>query len=76
MAIAAAPRPRVKKLWTFEEMSAKLSETNSPTELWDGEISMSPAPTPAHQAIVFNFATLLRDFVTAEQFGFFLSPVD
>jgi Uma2 family endonuclease len=77
MATAAFPKPRPRRLWTFEEMSTKLPETNSPTELWDGEIIMSPAPTPSHQAIVLNFASLLRDFVAAETLGkVFVSPID
>ena len=38
----------------------KLSETNLPTQLIDGEIIMSPAATPLHQDIVLNTAILLR----------------
>ena len=58
-------------------MVAKLPETNMPTELWDGEIIMSPAPRPSHQEIVLNFASVLKHFVTAKKLGkVFVSPID
>ncbi|MEK7684723.1 MAG: Uma2 family endonuclease [Verrucomicrobiota bacterium] len=77
MAIASISRPRVRRLWTFDEMVAKLPETNMPTELWDGEIIMSPAPRPSHQEIVLNFASVLKHFVTAKKLGkVFVSPID
>jgi len=77
MAIASVPKPRSRKLWTFSELTAKLSESNIPTELWDGELIMSPAPAPSHQDIVLNFASLLRSFVIRKKLGkVFVSPID
>lgn len=78
MAIATLLRPAAKKrLWTFDEMLAELPESNLPMELWDGELIMSPTPRPNHQRIVFNLATLFRDFVTERRLGeVFLSPLD
>jgi len=77
MGTGAIPKSQTRRLWTFEEVAAKLPESNSPTELWDGEIVMSPAPTPSHQGIVLNFATLLRDVVRARKLGrVFVSPID
>jgi Uma2 family endonuclease len=77
MPTAAIPKRQVRRLWTFKEMAATLPETNSPVELWDGEIIMSPAPAPSRQEIVLNFASLLRDFVTAKRLGkVFVSPID
>jgi Uma2 family endonuclease len=77
MPSAAVPKSQTRRLWTFEEVAAKLPESNSPTELWDGEIVMSPAPTPSHQDIVLNFASLLRSFVRARNRGrVFVSPID
>jgi Uma2 family endonuclease len=71
------PRPKPKRLWTFDELSAKMPETNQPTELWDGELIMSPAPRPSHQKIVYRFARHLEDFVTSRQLGeIILSPCD
>jgi Uma2 family endonuclease len=38
---------------------------------------MSPAPTPSHQDVVFNFATLLKKFVGRKRLGkVFVSPID
>jgi hypothetical protein len=54
--IATKPKVTARKkgmgrLWTFEEMQAELPESNRPTELWDGELLMSPAPSFFHQLI-------------------------
>ena len=77
MPAAAIPQPAAKRLWTFSEMAAQLPESNVPTELWDGEIIISPAPSPSHQEIVLNFATLLRNFVLPKGLGkVFVSPLD
>ena len=58
-------------------MITELPESNLPIELWDGEIIMSPTPNPSHQTIVFNIASLLRDFVEPKKMGrIFLSPLD
>jgi Uma2 family endonuclease len=77
MVTAAVPKLQARRHWTFDQMAAELSERNSPTELWDGEIIMSPAPTPSHQDVVFNFATLLRNFVARKKLGkVFVSPID
>jgi len=72
------PRPAARKrLWTYDEMVAELPESNLPIELWDGELIMSPTPNPTHQRLVFNLASLLRDFVAAKKLGeVFLSPLD
>jgi Uma2 family endonuclease len=77
MATATLPRLKTKRLWTYDEMVAGTRETNSPVELWNGEIIMSPAPNPAHQDIVLNFAQRLKGFVTKGRLGkVYVSPVD
>lgn len=77
MTTAALPRPKAKRLWTYDEMVAELPETNLPTELWDGEIIMSPAPHPDHQRIVRNFFLRLHRHVEERKLGEVLfSPVD
>lgn len=77
MATATLPKPKAKRLWTYDEMIAELEETNEPMELWDGEIIMSPTPTPSHQTIVAKLFRLLDDFVTQHKLGtVFLSPLD
>lgn len=77
MTTAAPARPKAKRLWTYDEMVAELPETNLPTELWNGEIIMSPAPHPDHQEIVLSFAQRLKEFVTRANLGkVYVSPVD
>lgn len=71
------PKARAHRLWTYNEMVAELPETNQPTELWNGEIVMSPAPHPHHQEIVLNFAHRLKDFAAIGKLGkTYVSPVD
>lgn len=77
MATATPPRLKAKRLWTFDEMVARLPETNTPTELWDGELVMSPSPRPSHQQIVGDFFMLLKSFAVSRQIGqVFASPCD
>lgn len=58
-------------------MLAELPETNSPTELWDGEIVMSPAPSFFHQEIVCRFYKLLDAWVSRHNLGkVAVSPLD
>jgi Uma2 family endonuclease len=66
-----------KRRWTFDELVAQTPETNQPTELWDGELIMTPAPTPLHQRISFRLAQLMEQFVSAHQLGeVMVAPVD
>jgi len=71
--IAAKPRPAPatwkNRRWTFDELVAELPESNLPTELWDGELIMSPAPSFLHQEIVVRFHGLLRAWVRRRQLG-------
>jgi len=79
MTAAESTRPKVKthRLWTYNEMTAELPETSQPTELWNGEIVISPAPHPHHQEIVLNFAHRLKDFAAKGKLGkVYVSPVD
>jgi Uma2 family endonuclease len=77
MATTTMPRPKARRLWTYDELAATVPETNQPTELWDGELIMSPAPRPSHQEIVMQVARRLQDFVTAHDLGkIFISPCD
>src|SRR5580658_8604352 len=77
MTTAALPRPKIERLWTYDEMVAELPETNLPTELGDGATIMSPTPTPSHQTIVMGILRALDDFVRARKAGtVFVSPLD
>ena len=70
-------RPTEPRRWTFAELAAELPETNLPTELWDGELVMSPAPSFFHQEIVARFYKLLDAWVEQQHLGkTALSPVD
>jgi len=71
--IATQPKPLAKKwrnrCWTFDELAAELPESNLPTELWDGELIMSPAPSWLHQQIVDRFHDHLKAWVRVRGLG-------
>ena len=71
--IAAKPRPAPatwkNRRWTFDELVAELPESNLPTELWDGELIMSPARSFHHQELVDRFHDLLKVWVRQRQLG-------
>lgn len=65
------------RLWTFDELAAELPESNLPTELWDGKIVMSPAPSFFHQEVVVRFFKLLDAWVARHHLGkVVVAPVD
>lgn len=46
-------------------------------EIHDGELSVTPAPSPWHQDVVLNFATVLRAHVSERGLGrVFVAPID
>jgi Uma2 family endonuclease len=55
--------------WTFDELVAELPESNLPTELWDGELILSAAPSFLHQQIVAGFLESLDNWVTPHRLG-------
>lgn len=71
--IAAKPRPAPAtwkdRRWTFDELVAELPESNLPTELWDGELILSPAPSFLHQEIVDRFHDCLKAWVRQRRLG-------
>jgi len=46
-----------------------MPETNRPTELWDGELIMSPSPSFFHQEVTIRFHELLRAWVKSHYLG-------
>ena len=50
-------------------MVAELPESNVPTELWDGELIMSPARSFFHQEIVARFYEFLTAWVREHHLG-------
>ena len=65
----AASKKSTGRRWTFEELAAELPESNLPTELWDGELTLSPAPSFFHQEIVARFYKLLDAWVREHRLG-------
>ncbi len=81
LVIAAKPRPAPatwkNRRWTFDELVAELPESNLPTELWDGELIMSPAPSFLHQKIVTRLYKALDAWVERHHLGdTALAPID
>ena len=79
--IAAKPRPAPatwkNRRWTFDELAAELPESNLPTELWDGELILSPAPSFFHQKIVARLYKALDAWVEQHRLGeTALAPID
>lgn len=55
--------------WTYAELAATLQENNLPTELWDGGLVMSPAPSFLHQEIVDRLHDRLKTWVRSHRLG-------
>ncbi|MCC6615788.1 MAG: Uma2 family endonuclease [Anaerolineae bacterium] len=51
-----------------------LPETNTPTELLERELIVSPAPTPRHQDVVGELYNMLRDLIPHGKA--YLAPID
>ncbi len=65
----------LEKRLTYKDYEA-LPE-GAPYQLIDGELIMTPAPTPLHQNIIGNIYQALRTFVESRKLGrVFLSPID
>jgi Uma2 family endonuclease len=73
---APVPAP-VQRRYTYEELVAEMPETNQPSELWDGELAMSPSPSFHHQEIVLRFYRQLHDWVAGRKLGKVVAgPID
>lgn len=65
-----------KTLLTYRDYAA-LPDDGRRHELHDGELSVTPAPTPRHQIVIGNFADVLRAHVRATGAGLVLfAPLD
>ena len=62
------------KVWTVEDYLL-LGETSTPCQLIDGDLIMSPAPTPAHQRISRKIFNLLSKFTSGLDEVFY-APID
>ena len=63
-----------KKVYTYEDY-AQLPE-GAPYQLIDGELVMSPSPTPAHQRILRKLTRALDKFVEEHECGWYTPPSD
>ena len=75
--IAEPPQPKALRRYTYTQLCAELPETNQPCELWEGNLTMSPAPSFVHQQIAFRFHRALHDWVTPRRLGEVVgAPID
>jgi Uma2 family endonuclease len=63
------------KNWTVEDYLL-LGESSTPCQLINGELNMSPAPSPLHQSIISNLNDIIKSI--AKQIGgkVYFSPID
>ena len=63
--------------WSYDELCVEKPETNLPSELWDGELITSPAPSFLHQKICLRLYKALDSWVSARGLGDVVAgPVD
>lgn len=63
--------------YTYVQLCAELPETNQPCELWEGELTMSPAPSFFHQEVVLAFYRQLYFWVARSGLGKVVAaPID
>ncbi len=76
-ATSARDAVEARRRYTYAEARAQLPETNQPCELWDGELTMSPAPSFYHQKVALRFYKALDAWVSARGLGEVIAaPVD
>ena len=61
------------KVWTLEELHS-LPDDGNKYELINGELYVTPAPTPGHESIAVRLARLLETYVVEERLGFVYRP--
>ena len=66
----------IRPLLTYADYAA-IPNDGRRYELFEGEVSVTPAPNPGHQEIIGNLYLVLREHVTGRRLGrVFLSPID
>jgi Uma2 family endonuclease len=72
-----APAAKVPRRYTYAEVCAEFPESTQPTELWDGNLIMSPSPSFFHQEVVLRFYRQLHDWVASRGLGKVITaPID
>jgi len=68
---------RSRARWTYAEFARLPSEGSARYEVVDGNLAVTPAPTPRHQIVVTELARVLANFVRPRRLGHVLvGPVD
>ena len=69
--------PATQRRWTAAEVLALPSERGKQFEVIDGELFVTPSPTPAHQVSAFEIAVALRTYVREQRIGLaMIAPAD
>ncbi len=69
--------PLEPRRYTYDELVAVMPESTQPSELREGRLIMSPAPSFQHQRIVMRLARLLDQWVVQHDLGEIVtSPID
>jgi len=61
--------------WTYSEY-ARFPDDGNRYEVIDGEVLVTPAPTPMHQHVLFTLGIALRHYVERHRLGVVLPDVD
>ena len=68
---------REPRRFDYAELLRVVPESNLPSELWDGEFTMSPAPSYYHQDIVARLTEILTAWASREKAGIVrFAPLD
>lgn len=66
---------QTKHDWTYADYAQLPTELRC--EIYDGNLTMSPSPVPAHQRVIFAVAKFLETWVAKSALGeVFISPID
>lgn len=63
------------KEWTVDDYLL-LGETNTPCQLINGELIMSPSPSPYHQAVLGNLYDVFKAYAKSYNGAVFFAPLD
>ena len=64
---------RATRAWTLDELH-RLPEDGNRYELVDGELFVTPAPSPAHEVLALRLREILDPYVRAHQLGDLFGP--
>lgn len=69
------PGPTATGEWTYSEY-ARLPDDGNRYEVLDGEVLVTPAPSPHHQKVILRLAVRLLEYVEVRGAGWVLQDVD